>query len=246
MIGTNANWAKALDLQNSQIDGSAEVGPYELGAPDLDEAISLGPNGVITEGTRRLSEERRMPIYVPEGVQSLAAMGPLAVAGVETTIPGNGYYSSITVAGIPQEDGSMIEGKLIIDADFLLAIDSLRIMGGGSIVINPGVHVTLYITQELRSMGGGIVNDSKVSSQLRIYGGADCDQIEIGGTPDFYGVVYAPNANIDCNGTGNIYGSLVGDTVRVVGTPIIYYDVALKDDSSLPVLTVLRDWEEIS
>ena len=109
VIGTNANWAKALDLGNSQIDGSAEVGPNEPGAADLDEAISLGPNGEITVGTGRLSEKRKMLIYVPEGVENLTAMDPLAVAGAQMIISGNGYYPSITVQGITQEqaaDGS--------------------------------------------------------------------------------------------------------------------------------------------
>ena len=319
VIGTNANWAKALDLQNSQIDGSAEVGPGAIIDDSNESAISLGPNGIITEGKGWLSEKRRMAIYVPEGVESLTAMDPLAVAGAQMTISGNGYYPSITVQGITQEqaaDGSppaysvepapmvvgsetiwieardpitqdvvsktpmervadytinydtgkidftqaiasstgentnyivtMIKGSLVIDGDYLLKVDTLRVMGGGSIVIDSDDYLTLYITQEMRSMGGGIVNDSKVPSHLRIYGGADCTAIDIGGTPDFYGVVYAPNANIDCNGTGDIYGSVVGDFVRVLGTPIIYYDVALQDDPSLPVLTVLRNWEEIS
>jgi len=232
-IGTNASGPKALDLQNSQVNGSAYVGP----GANLDEAISLGQHGFITGEQTWLSSPRQMDVFVPDGVESLVpgVPNPLEVGTEEIwTISDDGYYSSINV-----------HGTLIIDADCLLKVDTLTIQAQGSIVVTSTAYVTLYITQEMSSKGGGFVNESEVPSQLRIYGGPDCTAIEIGGTPDFYGVVYAPTANIDCNGTGDIYGSLVGDFVRVVGTPHVYYDVALQDDPSVLVLTYLGNWEEI-
>ena len=163
----------------------------------------------------------------------------------------NAYLLEIDPTYVPTEGAtyylvSAIKGSLIIDQDCTMIVDTLEVKGGGSIVVNTGVSLTLYITEEMSAMGGGIVNDSQIPSQLVIYGGPDCTTIEIGGTPDFYGVVYAPSALINANGTGDIYGSLVGDFVRVVGTPHIYWDAALKDDPSIPVVTTLGNWEEIS
>lgn len=233
-IGTNGNGPDVLDLQNSQVNGSAYAGP----GANLEEAIRLGPNGEITGDQGVLSVRRPMDVFVPEGSESLApgVPNPLEVATEEIwTISSSGYYSSINV-----------HGTLITDADCLLKVDTLTIQAQGSIVVISTAYVTLYVTQWMRALGGGLVNESEVPAQLRIYGGADCNEIEIGGTPDFYGVVYAPNADVFCNGTGDVYGSVVGDYVRVGGTPHVYWDMALLGDPSIPVVTTLGNWEEIA
>jgi len=232
-IGTNGNGPEVLDLQNSQVNGSAYAGP----GANVEEAIKLGPQGEITGEEGVLSVRRPMEVFVPEGADSLVAdKGPLELAdGEESTISIDGYYSSINV-----------HGMLIIDADCLLKVDTLTIGGEGSIVVTSTAYVTLYLTQWMRAMGGGLVNESEVPAQLRIYGGTDCNEIEIGGTPDFYGVVYAPNADVFCNGTGDVYGSVVGGYVRVGGTPHVYWDMALLGDPSIPVVTTLGNWEEIA
>lgn len=315
-IGTNGSQANAMDLQNSLINGWAKAGP----GADLEEAITLGPNGEITQGTDWLSQKRPMPIIIPAGVESLPDKGPLTISGEGVYLSESGSYSSITIGGATQElaanGGSTyfvgptpmvpesetirveerdpvteevvsttpmargvdytidydtgeitfllvppippispggnnnyivvaIEGNLIIDSDCLLAVETLTVHGGGSVVITGGATVTFYVEQEIKIGGNGFVNESEIASQLRIYGGANCTTVEVGGTPDFYGVIYAPKASIVCNGTNDIYGSLVGEEVTVKGTPNIFWDAALKDDDSLPPVRTLENWEEV-
>ncbi|HLD78469.1 MAG TPA: collagen-binding domain-containing protein, partial [archaeon] len=51
----------------------------------------------------------------------------------------------------------------------------------------------------------------------------------MGGTTEFYGGLYAPNADIDIGGNAEIYGSVIAQEVVTSGTPQIHYDESLGD-----------------
>jgi len=160
---------------------------------------------------------------------------------LQTEIPeGSGlWYDNYIVTS------TSVDCLLVIDETCELLVGDLTILGGGSILIEEDALATFYVTGEVKIGGNGIVNESAIPGQLRIYGTNTCTEIDIAGTPDFYGVVYAPEAEIVCSGNSDVYGSLVGNYIRLGGTTHIFWDQCLQDDSSIPSLVVVRDWQEL-
>lgn len=82
---------------------------------------------------------------------------------------------------------------------------------------------------------------------LMIWGtNATAQTIKISGNGSLSGVVYAPKAAIEAKGGGNsgaIYGSFVGDTVKMTGNDAFHYDEALKElDAGEPL--GIDNWDE--
>ena len=51
--------------------------------------------------------------------------------------------------------------------------------------------------------------------------------IKVSGNGAFSGVIYAPNADVDCNGNGEILGSVVANTIKMTGNGVFHYDESL-------------------
>ena len=64
------------------------------------------------------------------------------------------------------------------------------------------------------------------------------------GNGDFAGIVYAPNADVDVNGNGNVSGAIVGDNITLVGNAAFHYDVNLKNKEDGGTMAIGR-WREL-
>ena len=100
--------------------------------------------------------------------------------------------------------------------------------------------------------GSGFWNTSMNTSNLVLYGLDTCSEVKITGSAAFWGAMYAPSAEIRVTGSGDIYGSLIGDTIKVTGSGDIHYDEALKDSANFDILPpayesdyVVIQWREI-
>ena len=51
--------------------------------------------------------------------------------------------------------------------------------------------------------------------------------MDINGTADFCGTIYAPNAAVKLNGTAGVFGAIICNTITVGGIGDIHYDVQL-------------------
>ena len=106
--------------------------------------------------------------------------------------------------------------------------NSIDQSGSGSQIVCNG-PVEFYADQKLSISGSGIVNSGGIPSDLKIWGTPSCTDVNITGSADFYGVVYAPNSKIDPAGSGQRYGAFVGKTVESTWSGIYHYDEALHD-----------------
>jgi Flp pilus assembly protein TadG len=61
------------------------------------------------------------------------------------------------------------------------------------------------------------------------HNGTDPGTVKIWSTSAFYGTVYAPLSPIEMSGTGDIYGSLLGKSIDMMGTSAINYDMSLSN-----------------
>jgi len=100
--------------------------------------------------------------------------------------------------------------------------------------------------------GGGIELDPKDNSYINnvsknplnliVYGLDTCTKVTIGKHEGFYGAIYAPNASIDV-GDVDIYGSIVGDTIKIANNASIHYDEASASGDSGSL--VCKNWKEL-
>ncbi len=109
--------------------------------------------------------------------------------------------------------------------------------GDGSIVINSGVNVKIYVGGNIGLGGNGIANNNGSASSLSILGitppAGVIRTADFGGTSTFYGTVYAPGYDITLGGTPTYIGSMIGKSATLVGNVAIRYDEAL--NGKLPI-----------
>jgi Tfp pilus assembly protein PilX len=61
---------------------------------------------------------------------------------------------------------------------------------------------------------------------------------------DFYGVIYAPNANLVVDAKGAIYGSISARSCDLKNSSMLHYDMALADPTLFPAGYVIERWWE--
>jgi len=62
---------------------------------------------------------------------------------------------------------------------------------------------------------------------------------------EFMGAVYAPEASVIINGSKQIYGSVVADSVRLTGGADLHFDEALRDPTNKGLGFVVTSWTEL-
>ncbi|HSB82370.1 MAG TPA: PilX N-terminal domain-containing pilus assembly protein [Candidatus Methylomirabilis sp.] len=114
---------------------------------------------------------------------------------------------------------------------------SISITGGAKLCVTG--QVTIYVTGSINLGGNGVATANNKPPNFLIYGtstnptnptapGAQtCTDVSIVGNGEFYGAVYAPNADINVSGNGAVFGALAGKTVRINGNGGFHYDEAL-------------------
>ena len=93
--------------------------------------------------------------------------------------------------------------------------------------------------------GQGVVNLNGDPTRLTInYAGSNQAKIA-GGASAFVGL-YAPNAPLQLVGTSNFYGSFIGKTVQVQGTPDVHFDEGCLEKNLLQRQFRLISWSKNS
>ncbi|MCE1245328.1 MAG: hypothetical protein LWY06_01655 [Firmicutes bacterium] len=125
---------------------------------------------------------------------------------VTLTGPGTYIFKGIDIAG---------QGELRVDT----TNGPVKIYVDGSVNMTGGANA------------GGIFNQNSngtpKTTDLRIYGTANCTNFDFRGHSEAYAGIYAPNADINLRGNGTVYGALIGKTIWIHGNPEFHYDVAL-------------------
>lgn len=95
----------------------------------------------------------------------------------------------------------------------------------GQAAIDISGPTILYVTGDLDTAGGQVLNSSEIPSNLKILmtGGT----ARIIGNAEMYGILYAPNTDVTITGTGELFGAVVGRTLTMQGTGDAHYDESL-------------------
>lgn len=115
--------------------------------------------------------------------------------------------------------------------DLISAADAV-VNGTAQIVVSSSASssLNLYSPGTITINGNGMINGTGNPSKVTIWGtkpSTGTQSMEINGSAEFVGTVYAPNANITVNGAAGFSGAIIGKTVTVAGNSMIHYDVQL-------------------
>jgi hypothetical protein len=223
-IATTSTSADQMILNN----GVVVNGPVFAGV-DGDPDVVIKDLGATVDYQASITEEVTFPTIT---VPTLADMGTdIDVKGATLTIgpADSGKYQAITLRRTSQPAVLDIAG-----GDVVLHVTGDISMGQDcEIVVQPGASLTLYLDGDLvAANNSGFNNLTKIASSLTLYGTGTAPQtFDIKAKSDVFGVVYAPNADVDVYAAGDVYGSIVADSFEFKAGGNFYYDEALKDVS---------------
>jgi hypothetical protein len=214
-VGTNSTAAGAIEiLPKGEVHGNITVG---AGVPVPSACVSN--RGLITGSISAATAPNALPSvtsYPPGAIE----LGDIWLDSTQELVLNEGVYH-MTDLDMFGSSKITCNGKVVIYLDESTDRDS----------------------PEIRIGGNGLVNTSGVPSNLALYCLQDVVDISISGNGNFCGGIYAPQAAITLN-SGQVYGSLVGNTVTLNGaTASVHYDEALRDHS-VPQATI-RSWQEL-
>jgi hypothetical protein len=151
--------------------------------------------------------------------------GPVSFLLDQVRLSGN---QTLRLSGVKDASGAYQESyiQIVVRGDTSLT-------GNSQIILEPGVHVRLFVEGNVDIAGNGFSNPNDCL-YLQVYGVAPAAgttrSMSISGNGGFKGAVYAPSYDVTIVGGGTedtIFGSFVGKTIRMTGVQSVHYDEAL-------------------
>jgi choice-of-anchor A domain-containing protein len=235
-IGTNSTTAGSVILRNS----STVYGDVVVGMGGEPGVVINDYGATVTGDTSALTERYVMqPVTVPEWLELLPSSGAIPNDINDTTITTSARYSSIDLGNseivtISGDITLYITGDIILDNSAELGIEE-------------GASLILYLGGDFEGKNSSTVNNETQDAQkLKIYGLDSCETIQFKNSSDFYGAIYAPNADVVMNNSANIYGSVVSKSFDQKNSGTFNYDVTLRDVSinDEAVYFTITNWHE--
>ena len=143
-----------------------------------------------------------------------------------------------------------LNGSLVVTKKVRLWITgNIKLTGNDKIMLTGNGSLELYLgntsgaTVSADFGGGSVQNSTRDAINFKVYGLPTCIQLQFRGNNELVGVIYAPNADVDLNGTPDIYGSVAAKSIDISGNAGIHYDEALgvKNGQSFTIIA----WEEL-
>ena len=240
-IGTNSTASGAITAKLGVIiDGDVVVG---VGG-DADTVIDSKAEAAISgKSYPSLIKNKTPAIKVPKALLEMPSSGTITES---TTISSSAKYDGVNLLGTdPNANGSSI---ITIDGKVEIYVLGDIILGNGDeIQILPGSSLTIYLGGNLTVDNGGAINNlTKDAKALKIYGLDTCTSIDFKNSADFYGAIYAPEADILLRNGAQVYGAMVGKTFTQDVSGHFHYDMSLRevDPSEIGVHMVIKRWSE--
>jgi hypothetical protein len=240
-------------------DVAAVNGVVNIGNHTIDGNLYLGPNSSLVNGNvsgttytdwNSQFPDASLPTTDANG-NALPSTWPDAPGTSSShTITNNGYYTIRDTGDITVAAGVTATFDVKVFS-YDLSKTTITIMGGTT---NAGTIVMYQeagnVTLGGSSSGGAYNNPPAIPSNrpknFTYFGLPGVTSITLGGSTDFVGVIYAPEADMTLNGGGsgvNFIGSMIVKKVRMNGNYNFHYDESLK--SYFYGYYVVGSWAEL-
>lgn len=119
----------------------------------------------------------------------------------------------------------------------------VNLSGYQAFEIKSGGKLTIYMQGSTFDMGGtGVIVDDRDPQSFTYFGLPLNTSIRLGGS-EFFGAIYAPQADLRLEGSGNVYGACVTKSVTTDGNYSFHYDEALAG-ANLSRELIVTSWRE--
>ena len=225
IIGTNSTEADSVILNYGVVvDGDVVVG---VGG---DTSTVIKDLGATIDRSYSLSSSVEFPpvsaptLFGPDTAISINTVGAEKTIGPGGDFPANGRFS-----GISMKMGTTL--RVIGDCTLYLT-GNVRMGQDSEIILDSSKNASLTIYLDgnwISDNNAGINNQTSAPSTFKLYGTGPVGQsIDIKAKGEFYGVIYAPDADLTMYSGGDIYGSFVTQNFELKNPANFYYDAALK------------------
>jgi len=208
------------------IKGDAHPGPTGL--------VLRGTGSTITGSTTPSTNPVSMPpISVPPITQGAAIV---QIKPSELPLPtGQVGYSALTLIGT---------GPVVVSGPTVLVLDSLDMRAGSTLQVdttNGPVHI--YVKNWVKVESGATIartDNAPTKLSLLCAGNDTTDRtgdgladpaVDLAGSSDFHGFLYAPEAAFTLPNTFKIYGAIAARQLTVAGGGAVHFDRAFLDDA---------------
>ncbi len=217
---------------NSDVTVTGGVTIFGDLTPGMNGSVTVSGGGALIYGsTAPRTEPAEFESYEYDPPATPADPSP---SSGTTLTDGTYHFDELKIAG---------GGVITLDGDIVIYVDN-NISVNGTVNILPGSNVTIHHgTGSISFAGNGIVNGSQDPSVLDIFS-ASTTTVKIAGSSDFYGTIYAPEAQITPSGNSATYGAMIGKTLKINGTPRFHYDEALGRKQYGPLTYEQKSWRE--
>lgn len=186
--------------------------------------IHPGPNGTIT-GTENVTPPAGLT--VEEATSQLKKpfeLPPVEINFPQTT-PSSGSFKKGThnLSGVNHFTDLDVKGTINISGETEIYVQgNFHINAGGGIVIPPGAKLKLFIAGQATFNGNSVTNQTADPQNLQVQiavksASSTSEDVKLNGTSDFYGIMYAPDANVKILGSNQYFGNIAANRIRITG-----------------------------
>ena len=251
LVGSNVN---PNDSQSGvHLDENSEVwGNIAVAAPEEDGRVTNQNNSIIS-GEIRYNQPKwdLLPLDMP-GFHTEAGGGPYGeIIGEYGSKPGNYEVTNNGFRAYNNAEVTFGAGKYHFDTFELSNNVEFRVDPD----IGPGETVDIYVESSII-----FENNSELlppiaitgdTTKLRFYFNGTT-KVDLSNNVEFFGVMYAPNAEIEVRNNDSVFGNLIGKQVYIWNNATVHFDKALVDEDfshivtgGIPALPHERvDWRE--
>jgi len=122
-------------------------------------------------------------------------------------------------------------------------VDSIKEAATGALKING--RTTIYVKSDLDLSGQGVINPLGDPTELTIYYDG-VNEAKFTGGSSAYMEVYAPEAPVTLTGNADFFGSFIGKTLKLTGTPEVHFSLGCLDDNLMEQPFRILSWSQKS
>jgi len=203
-VGSNGTVTSAKDVNFG--------GGIQVATPG---GIKLGPANTLNGDTTSTADSVSLDIIPPEEYV-WARNNSIATTGMS----GSGFtYDDVTK--------TLVAGSYsnVVLSSGVYYFSNITLGQESTLSLAPDARVTIYVTDTVHLMQNSTMNDGGIPSSMMIYSSGSQLQFDQGNT--FNGTFYGPNAHIQYDQTTQVFGSLVGNSIKLDQGACFHYDRSL-------------------